>query len=126
MPYLKDEERRQTIWDGADRPANAAELNYLISMHYLKRCGSPLQHGADFRDLVQGFIEDYIVTKGLSYQTLNDIVGVLGCVQGEMINRAAYQHLLTGVLKDRLSTLFIDVINPYEITKRAENGDIIL
>jgi hypothetical protein len=82
MPYIDQERRRALDHDNAS-PRHAGELNYLI-FH---------------------LIEDYIREKGLHYQTLNDVTGVLESVKQELYRR------LTG---------------PYEDEKIAENGDISL
>lgn len=125
MPYIKSKERRKAIWDGAARPNTAAEVNYLISKYYLTMDEKNMSGVRFFQDYVQGIIEDYIKDAGLGYQTLNDLVGVLGCVQGEMLNRGHYRHLFNGILKNQLSRLLTEVINPYEKQKRHENGDIV-
>lgn len=74
---------------------------------------------------MQSIIEDYIKDAGLGYQILNDLVGALGCVSGEMLRRHQYKHLFVGVLRNRLSVLFMEVINPYEQKKLEENKDIV-
>ena len=45
----------------------------------------------------------YVEHRGLSYQTINDIVGSLECAKLEFVRR---------------------VVNPYENAKMAENGDV--
>ena len=125
MPYLKSEERRKGLWEGLYRPNTAAEVNFLISKYYLTLDEKRQADVALFQDVVQSTIEDYIKDAGLSYQILNDLVGVLGCVGGEMLRRHNYKHLFNGVLRNRLSTLFIEVINHYEMKKLSENGDIV-
>ena len=77
MPYIKEYEREYAI---AKTPG---ELNFLI--HEL--------------------IAQYLNEKGLRYNTINDVVGVLSCVQAEFYRRIAA---------------------PYEDKKKAENGDIVL
>lgn len=82
MPYIK-EERRRVLDQNVEVPRHAGELNYAIC----------------------GILEEYIREKGLRYQTLNDITGVLESIKQEIYRR------LTG---------------PYEDKKIAENGDIAL
>jgi len=79
MPYILKSER-DALHSGAPI-ASAGQLNYCISK------------------LIQG----YIRTKGLSYATLNDIVGALEASKLEFYRR---------------------VVVPYEEQKKAENGDL--
>lgn len=79
MPYLK-KERIKEINFKPDIPKVAGELNYVFTMLAL----------------------EYIRTNGLSYQTINDIVGALECCKLEFVRR---------------------VVNPYEDKKIIENGD---
>ena len=125
MPYIASQDRRKGLWEGLYRPNTAAEVNFLISKYYLILRETGETDIILFEDWVQGTIEDYIKDAGLSYQTLNDLVGVLGCVQGEMLRRHNYKHLFNGVLKNRLSALFTEVINIYEKKKLEDNGDIV-
>ena len=84
MPYIKAEQREK--FDGArdlgSKATNAGELNYLI-----------------FRIIV-----GYMVGKGLCYQTLNDIMGVLSGVDKELYRR---------------------ITKYYEDSKIMDNGDVI-
>lgn len=82
MPYITKERRSALERTGAT-PENAGELNYMICQ----------------------LIHDYIENKGLEYQTLNDVVGVLDAVKQELYRR---------------------LIGPYEDKKIAANGDIPL
>jgi broad-specificity NMP kinase len=62
-------------------PENAGELNYLLTMT----------------------VSDYLFAKKHSYQTFNDVIGVLECMKQELYRR---------------------LIGPYEDTKIKENGDV--
>ena len=125
MPYIASQDRRKGLWEGLYRPNTAAEVNFLISKYYLTFDEKRIDDVTHFQDTVQSIIEDYIQDAGLGYQILNDLVGVLGCVQGEMLRRHNYKHLFNGVLKNRLSALFTEVINIYEKKKLEDNGDIV-
>lgn len=59
----------------------AGDLNYMITM----------------------LIQDYMMEKGKSYQTINEIIGVLECAKLEFYRRVA---------------------SPYEDGKRLTNGDV--
>jgi hypothetical protein len=78
MPYIRQELREHVRNVGAE---TVGELNYSISF----------------------LVNDWVLANGLSYQTINDISGVLQKVQSEF---------------DRC------VAGPYEEKKRQENGDV--
>lgn len=65
MPYV-DEEARDRLAHGGG-PQNAGELNYSLALE----------------------VDEYIETKGLSYQTLNDVAGVLTNLNLEVYRRMA-------------------------------------
>jgi len=76
MPYIKKEDR-----DNLTSPNNVGELNYMMSILAI----------------------DYLKNKGLSYSTINDIIGVFECAKNEFYRRVAV---------------------PYEEEKIKTNGDI--
>lgn len=80
MPYIakKDRKRLEKI---TEFPATAGELNYLLTT----------------------MIAQYTKRKGLSYQTINDVVGALEGAKLEYYRRIA---------------------GPYEEKKVKENGDV--
>lgn len=79
MPYIKEKDRKRLakVCD----PATPGELNFLFTV----------------------VIRTYIENKGLSYQTINDIVGALECCKLEAYRRVAVD---------------------YEEKKIDENGDV--
>lgn len=81
MPYITKEQR--TDIDNFTSPDTAGQLNYLITTNIL----------------------EYLNTKGLSYQTINDIVGALESSKAEFQRR---------------------IVAPYEDAKIIENGDLEL
>lgn len=82
MPYIKDtNDLRDEIKSGFINPINAGELNFRITM----------------------IVDEYIRERGKSYNTLNEVIGVLECVKLELYRR---------------------IVAPYEDTKIAENGDV--
>lgn len=85
MPYIK-QDRRIPI----DNSINVIE-------HVVTNCG-------DLNYTITKLCLAYIETKGLSYQTLNDIIGALECAKLEFNRRK---------------------IAPYEDLKSCENGDIV-
>jgi hypothetical protein len=81
MPYIKQDARYELDDDTARMPETPGELNFVIT----------------------SIINGYRNTQGLSYQTINDIVGALEGAKMEFYRRVAA---------------------PYEDTKMAENGDV--
>ena len=83
MPYIEDEKRRKELLSsGAEGiPQNVGELNYKVTM----------------------LCKQYLRWKEESYQTYNDILGVLTAVTQELYRRK---------------------IAPYEDKKIKENGDV--
>jgi len=79
MPYIKQEDREALAQGLA--PQNCGELNYAITELCL----------------------EYLRTKGIMYQTINDILGALEGAKLEFYRRVAA---------------------PYEDTKIAQNGDV--
>lgn len=77
MPYIKPENRYVAALD----PENSGELNFAIT----------------------DVIKYYQSKKGLSYQTINDIIGALEGAKLEYYRR---------------------IVVPYENSKLAENGDV--
>ena len=80
MPYIK-EDIRKVIDEGIKVPTTAGELNYKITKILMR----------------------YMSSKGIKYQTFNDIMGALEGAKLEIYRR---------------------VIAPYEDTKAEQNGDV--
>jgi hypothetical protein len=80
MPYITSE-HRLALKRPDEHLLNPGELNYLITM----------------------LIKRYIHGHGLSYCTINDIVGALECAKLEFYRR---------------------IVGPYENGKQVENGDV--
>jgi len=85
MPYIPEKDRKMLnkyiLLLGHTMPDTTGCFNYVISM----------------------LCEQYIKNKGLSYTSLNDLIGVLECVKQELYRRIAA---------------------PYEDIKCTENGDV--
>lgn len=80
MPYITSQERRIDLLP-ASTPCDVGELNYAITM----------------------LMKSYINHKGLSYQTINDIMGAVEGTKQEFYFRIA---------------------RPYENNKLSVNGDV--
>jgi hypothetical protein len=81
MPYIKREDRFMINIESFAHPENPGELNYCITR----------------------IINNYIKFKGLKYNILNEVIGVLECAKLELYRRIAA---------------------PYEDKKIEENGDV--
>lgn len=81
MPHIKSAQRERILYDKMKHLMNAGELNYFVTRVLLK----------------------YLSLHGESYQTYNDIMGVLNCVTIEFYRR---------------------LISDYEDIKAMENGDV--
>lgn len=82
MPYIT-KDRRVILKNIGDYPQSAGELNYLLTVE----------------------LNEYLFAHGLSYQTINDILGALEGAKLEFYRRVAV---------------------PYEKRKIGENGDVYL
>lgn len=80
MPYIKPQDRVKILLD-EENISTPGDLNYFIS----------------------NLINWYILQKGKSYSTLNEVIGVLECAKLELYRRVAA---------------------PYEDLKIDENGDV--
>lgn len=80
MPYIP-ETNRDNLEQRYESPGHPGELNFVISR----------------------LLDEYVKTKGVSYSTYNEIVGVLECAKLEF-----YRRLVVG----------------YEEQKLNENGDV--
>ena len=83
MPYLSNHERRFQLWRDGSPAQTAGELNYQFTM------------------LADRFLLDH----GLSYATLNTVIGAIEAAKLELYRRVAA---------------------PYEDEKMDENGDVYL
>lgn len=84
MPYIKQEEREFNACDSCGHfcaPIASGQLNFAISL----------------------YLNEYVERKGLSYQTINDILGALEGAKLEFYRRVAA---------------------PYENLKMVQNGDV--
>jgi hypothetical protein len=81
MPYIKQEDRTALLSGELEAARTAGELNFVFTQE----------------------IKEYIKIKGLSYQTINDVVGALEGAKAEFQRR---------------------VVAPYEDTKIQSNGDV--
>ena len=80
MPYITQVRKRALLIEN-DTPRTSGELNYVLTM----------------------VVQDYVMSHGLEYRTINDALGALEGAKHEFYRRVAL---------------------PYEEVKRATNGDV--
>jgi hypothetical protein len=81
MPYIHRNDREYLDPDSEARPTTPGELNFQVT----------------------SLVNDFIADHGLSYETLNEAIGVLECAKQELYRRLGA---------------------PYEDLKMRENGDV--
>ena len=123
MPYISQEVRK-ALTKGEDMH-NPGELNYLISRHYLRLDQNLADQREQFKEKLARLLKLYVEHRGLSYQTINDVIGVLECVRLEMLYRSLYKHLFEGILLQASENFYKTVAIPYERDKLKLNGDIL-
>jgi hypothetical protein len=79
MPYV--DQKTRALMDGGLRPTTPGELNYAVTL----------------------LVQKYVADRGLSYQSINDVLGALDGASKEFYRRVA---------------------GPYEDAKIAINGDV--
>ena len=117
MPYITFY-RRHAIFSAGEVPANAGELNYLVTMYIqtleITRLAS----------YIRQVIDEYVTLHTEKYQTYNDVFGALDCAKREMLRRGKYNHLARGIIDNLLDELYYKHVGPYEDTKILQNGDV--
>lgn len=68
MPYIKQESRKKL--DAGAVPEEAGELNYVLSRECM----------------------NYLGRKGVSYGSINEVIGVLACAQAELYRIVAAEY----------------------------------
>ncbi len=124
MPYIKSEDREYVKDNG---PRTAGELNYVVTVALIANDHPEITKeditGALF-PMFQALIGNYITDKGLSYQTLNDIVGALIGARLEFQRRKDRSNLLCDELMQFLGDFYMNIVGPYEDRKIIDNGDV--
>ena len=88
MPYIKVEDR--------------SKFEFVLSNFYRVLANKPVNMG-DLNYLFTKILHDYLKEKGLNYQNINNVIGMLECCKLEMYRR---------------------LVGPYEDKKCNENGDV--
>ena len=123
MPYIL-QERRDGLLKHGDDMQSAGELNFLLCRHYLKLDQFRKTDEEEFRNLVKGLLSLYIEHRGICYQTYNDIIGVLKCLEFEMKFRQKSKTWFNYILRDETEIFYKNIVFPYELGARQRNGDV--
>ena len=100
-------------------PQTAGELNYFVTTSILN---GTLKDVSDFQFLFAAWTEE----RGLSYQTINDIAGVVLNVPAEFMRRGhwpAYEQRLKN-LGHAYGNFYAAVVIPYGDQMLRENGEV--
>lgn len=120
MPYIKQRDRDTLdIFPPVRAPNTAGELNYLITKALIEEQLLP-----NFSHTIQKVFGQYLLHKGISYQTVNDVVGASLCASREFRRRTGAEAPFSEVLIN-MAVYFYDAVGaPYEDKKINANGDV--
>lgn len=128
MPYIK--KLRRTDLAGGEIPQNAGELNYAITKQMIRLHNDPgviNQSVAqeEMRQTILSASNIYIQSRGLSYQSINDVMGAITCAAMEFSRRTGeYPDWLADAMVDVATEIYVKVAVPYEDEKIKQNGDV--
>ena len=119
MPYIKQEIRSEFALNFDRWAENPGELNYIITM-------ALGMYGPDDNAtiIISEFISHYINLKGKSYQTFNDILGVLYAINMEIARRGFSYKEFVEYIANLSAEFYETIVAPYEDIKIKENGDL--
>lgn len=89
MPYIEQQRRK---WLRPESEITAPNVGEITALNV-----------GDLNYQITNLVLEYVEFRGLSYQTINDVIGVLECAKQEFYRRVAA---------------------PYEDRKKEENGDV--
>lgn len=124
MPYIAQIERN-LLEAQPHLVNNVGQLNYLFTRTILEFQNGAMDRDA-LRERLEGILKDYQANMAhVSYQMINDVMGMIFCVSSELYRRIddstfAPQMTLFEIAKD----FYTEVAAPYENEKAAENGDV--
>lgn len=119
MPYIKQNARQEFAFNLNRWAKNPGELNYVCTMAV--GMYGPSESATT---VIKEFIQHYISHKGVSYQTYNDIMGVLTCMICEITRRIGLEHEVVQYLSKLSTNFYKETVVPYEELKIKENGDL--
>lgn len=108
---------------------DAGELNYLITMEIIElydklQTADYVVDVKPFKEKVRKLCDEYIENHHLKYETGNQVGGALSFALFEFKNRTGGHPVIERALIDLEATFYQDVMIPYELKKRLENGDV--
>lgn len=121
MPYIKQLARTEFALDYGRWAKNPGELNYNFTM------ALGMYGPSDSAEIIiKEFIKRYLILKGESYQTFNDIIGALTCCFKEIKRRIELKNRfeIVDFLAKIVDDFYNNVVAPYEDQKIVENGDL--
>jgi hypothetical protein len=132
MPYLTQEDKNRLAEPGA-KPEKAGELNYLLTMAYIKVYRRGNTTGLETE--LWNAIFDYLDGKEMKYQLVNDVIGAISCSLLEFFHRILptvdndeeaeeFLHHLDERVTEFKVAVYNKIAVPYELKKREENGDV--
>ena len=116
MPYITPTARRQ-IADGG-RVMTPGELNYIITTKLVESVPPTLDL---MRLVISQEIDLYVQQHGLSYDTINGVIGALECARREFKRRKGFD---LEFLSDIADGFYGTIAGPYEDKKIQLNGDV--
>lgn len=116
MPYITQTARQQ-IADGG-RVTTPGELNYVITMKLVDNVEPTLDL---MRLSISREIDTYVQQHGLSYDTINGVIGALECARREFKRRKGFN---LEFLSDIADGFYGTIAGPYEDKKIQLNGDV--
>lgn len=127
MPYIEISRRKEI--DNGDPPKKSGELNYVITKLMISLNDAESQDinlaREELRQSVISATRVYVQTKGLSYQSINDVNGAISCAAMEFARRVGdYPEWLADALVDAATEFYVQIAAPYEDSKIRANGDV--
>ena len=116
MPYISTASRKRLGNEMSPNPQTCGELNYQFTRY--------LQDGLIEQWPYRCLMNRYVELKGLSYNTLNDVIGAVTGALMEMRRRDKGHAVSGSTLYSALQEWYAEVAGPYEDEKIAANGDV--
>ncbi len=126
MPYIKQEYRETAM----DTPASVGQLNYAMTVRAIAFVEGRVT-ASEFGTYLMMLVENYLEVVGRTYQSFNDVMGVLACVPRELERRLREDFGAPNRVRRfkeevlAMSDIFYVLsVAPYEDGKIEDNGDV--
>ncbi len=131
MPYIKKDRREEA----RNSPMSCGELNYSFTMLMIgawQERENMIGIFPNFRVCVRDRMDWYCEHSGISYATINDILGAMAGATMEFARRvkidnpadAQWLHRLTKVCSQTIHEFYNEVAVDFETKKIEENSDV--